>query len=273
MEHKHKKKYGQNFLNDNSVLEKIILVSEVKKTDTILEIGPGDGALTRLLLESGEEVTSVEVDTDLVPLLNQKFGENKNFKLIVEDILETDIKKIFESKVNFEKKIKVVANIPYYITSPIINKLIENREIIDEIYIMIQKEVAERITAKPNTSDRSVLTLAVEYFGESELLFCIPKEKFTPSPKVDSAFIKIKLRKDKKYENMIEENKFFKYAKGAFSSKRKNILNNFKMMGFDKDKLKDIFKEKQIDGNRRAESFSIDELIEIIKILEKEMIK
>ncbi|NLK63142.1 MAG: ribosomal RNA small subunit methyltransferase A [Fusobacteria bacterium] len=267
MDYKHKKKYGQNFLNDSEILERIIEVSNVTKDDFILEVGPGDGALTELLIENAKNVLSVEVDKDLVPILEKKFKDKDNFKLILKDILELDINNEVEGKA------KVVANIPYYITSPIINKFIENRDKINEIYIMIQKEVALRIVAKAGVKDRSILTLAIEYFGESELLFYIPKEKFTPSPKVDSAFIKIKLRKDKKYENIISEEKFMKFVKGAFANKRKNILNNIKMMGYDKDIVKRVFDEKNIDTNKRAEDFTIDEFIEMINIIEKEMIK
>jgi len=263
MSFKHKKKYGQNFLNDQNILSEIISVSNISNEEDILEIGPGDGALTARLLEKAKTVSSVEIDDDLKNVLETKFEDKVNFRLLMGDILDLDIAK------EFEGKIKVVANIPYYITSPIINKLIEYRDIIDEVYIMIQKEVAERITAEPGKKARSILTLAVEYFAQSELLFYIPKEKFTPAPKVDSAFLQIKLRKDRKYENAIEEIKFFKYIKAAFANKRKNILNNFKNMGYEKDKMKEIFEKNGIDTNRRAESFSIDEFLLLIKLLEE----
>ena len=183
MSFKHKKKFGQNFLTDQKeVLQKIMEVSNVTSDDTVLEIGPGEGALTALLLETAKKVVAIEIDTDLEKILRKKFDNNPKYTLVMNDVLETDIQSFVE------KGTKVVANIPYYITSPIINKLIENREVIDEIYIMVQKEVAERICAKKG-KERSVLTLAVEYFGAAEYLFTIPKEAFTPIPKVDSAFM------------------------------------------------------------------------------------
>lgn len=263
MSHKHKKKFGQNFLTDQGeVLSKIMEVSGVAKEDAILEIGPGEGALTELLLEQGKKVTCIEIDRDLEKILRRKFDTNENFRLIMGDVLEVDIKK------EIGEKVKVVANIPYYITSPIINKLIDAREYIDEIYIMVQKEVAERICAKSG-KERSVLTLSVEYFGEAEYLFTIPKNFFTPPPKVDSAFMSIKLRSDNHIAKQVDEEKFFKYAKAAFSNKRKNIVNNLATLGYNKGDIRELLEEKGIDPKKRAEAFSIDEFIELIKVVEE----
>jgi 16S rRNA (adenine1518-N6/adenine1519-N6)-dimethyltransferase len=260
---KHKKKYGQNFLtNASQVLNKIIEVSNVTPEDTVVEIGPGEGALTELLLEHSKKVICMEIDTDLEKILRRKFNSNPKFTLLMGDVLEEDFQK------NVGEAAKVVANIPYYITSPIIHKLIDNRNLINEIYIMVQKEVAERICAKSG-KERSVLTLSVEYYGEAEYLFTIPKEDFTPVPKIDSAFMSIKLRKDNKYEKMVDEKTFFKYVKAAFANKRKNILNNFSSLGFSKDILREKLGKIGIEGNRRAESLSIDEYMEIIKVLEE----
>ncbi|MGL5055696.1 MAG: 16S rRNA (adenine(1518)-N(6)/adenine(1519)-N(6))-dimethyltransferase RsmA [Fusobacteriaceae bacterium] len=260
---KHKKKFGQNFLtHQNEVLEKIMEVSKVTEENTVIEIGPGEGALTELLLEKGKKLFCFEIDTDLEKILDKKFSYNPKFNLKMGDVLEADLKEIL----NDEKNVKVVANIPYYITSPIINKLIENRDKISEIYIMVQKEVAERICSKAG-KERSVLTLAVEYFGEAEYLFTIPKEFFTPIPKVDSAFMSIKLYNGK-YENQIDENVFFKYVKAAFSNKRKNILNNLSTLGYSKDEVREIVKELGISDNERAENITIEKYIELAKYLE-----
>ncbi|MGL5655722.1 MAG: 16S rRNA (adenine(1518)-N(6)/adenine(1519)-N(6))-dimethyltransferase RsmA [Fusobacteriaceae bacterium] len=260
---KHKKKFGQNFLtHQNEVLEKIMEVSKVTEENTVIEIGPGEGALTELLLEKGKKLFCFEIDTDLEKILDKKFSSNPKFNLKMGDVLEADLKEIL----NDEKNVKVVANIPYYITSPIINKLIENRDKISEIYIMVQKEVAERICSKAG-KERSVLTLAVEYFGEAEYLFTIPKEFFTPIPKVDSAFMSIKLYNGK-YENQIDENVFFKYVKAAFSNKRKNILNNLSTLGYSKDEVREIVKELGISDNERAENITIEKYIELAKYLE-----
>lgn len=263
MSFKHKKKFGQNFLTDQKeVLRKIMEVSAVNENDTVLEIGPGGGALTALLLDTAEKVVTVEIDRDLEKILRKKFDGNPKYTLVMNDVLETDLKEYVGAGT------KVVANIPYYITSPIINKLIENRDVIDEIYIMVQKEVAERICAKKG-KERSVLTLAVEYFGEAEYLFTIPKEAFTPIPKVDSAFMSIKLYKDDKYKKLVAEDIFFKYVKAAFANKRKNLLNNFTSLGMSKDELRVVLNEVGIKETERAENLTIEDFINLIAVFEK----
>ena len=263
MSFKHKKKYGQNFLNDqNTVLERIMEVSQVSSDDEVLEIGPGEGALTELLLQRAKKVNCVEIDTDLEKILRKKFDSNPKFNLHMGDILEADLRGIIGANT------KVVANIPYYITSPIINKLIEHRDLIDEVYLMVQKEVGERVCATSG-KERSVLTLAVEYFGEAEYLFTIPKEFFTPVPKIDSGFIGIKFYKDRRFESIIDENLFFKYVKGAFSNKRKNIVTNLATLGISKDKIQGVLTELGISFNERAENLSIEQFIELAKLLEE----
>lgn len=262
MSFNHKKKYGQNFLNDEfEVLNKIIEVSNIQSDDNILEIGPGQGALTSMLVDKVKKITCVEIDSDLEKILQKKFANKENFELIMGDILEVDLRKYITANT------KVVANIPYYITSPIVNKIIDHRDLIDEAYIMVQKEVGERICAKLG-KERSVLTLAVEYYGEAQYLFTIPREHFKPVPNVDSAFIKIKLYKDKKYQEKINEDLFFKYIKAAFSNKRKNIVNNFATLGYSKDYVKEILKKVEISENERAENISIDDFIKLIELFE-----
>lgn len=262
MEYKHKKKYGQNFLNDKEeILDKIIEVSNINEESEILEIGPGQGALTALLVERVKKLTCIEIDKDLENGLRKKFDKKENYSLVMGDVLEVDFKKYLNAGT------KVVANIPYYITSPIINKIIENKDLIDEAYIMVQKEVGERICAKSG-KERSVLTLAVEYYGEANYLFTIPREFFNPIPNVDSAFISIKFYKDKRYEDKISEDLFFKYIKAAFSNKRKNIVNNFSTLGYSKNEIKELLQELEVSENERAENISIEKFIEIINIFE-----
>lgn len=262
MEYKHKKKYGQNFLNDKEeILNKIIEVSNINEESEILEIGPGQGALTALLVEKVKKLTCIEIDKDLENGLRKKFDKKENYSLVMGDVLEVDFKKYLNAGT------KVVANIPYYITSPIINKIIENKDLIDEAYIMVQKEVGERICAKSG-KERSVLTLAVEYYGEANYLFTIPREFFNPIPNVDSAFISIKFYKDKRYEDKISEDLFFKYIKAAFSNKRKNIVNNFSTLGYSKNEIKELLQELEVSENERAENVSIEKFIEIINIFE-----
>lgn len=263
MSFKHKKKFGQNFLTDqNDVLDRIMEVSNVKEDEHIVEIGPGEGALTALLLERAKSVTCIEIDTDLEKILTRKYSSNPKFNLIMQDVLDVDLTSVLS-------KGRVVANIPYYITSPIINKIIENRDIISEMFIMVQKEVAERVCSKSG-KERSVLTLAVEYYGEAEYLFTIPKKFFTPPPKVDSAFMSIKFYNDRRYENLISESLFFKYVKAAFSNKRKNIINNLITLGYSKDFVRKKLERLGISETERAENLTIEQFINLAEIFEKE---
>ena len=259
-----KKKYGQNFLNDSSLSDKILDIASIDKNTEVLEIGPGLGFLTKKLITNSKFLTSFEIDDDLIPILKKNFGKYENFDLVHKDFLEVDLSEFLGNK----KDVKVVANIPYYITSPIINKLIEYRENISEIYLMVQKEVAERISSKPHSKNMSLLTHAVQFYAEAEYLFTVPKEKFDPIPKVDSAFLGIKILKDKKYESQILEEKYFKYLREAFSNKRKSISNNLSNLGFSKDFVKECLKKVGKTELARAEEFSVQEFIDFIEVLE-----
>ena len=209
-----KKKFGQNFLTSEEILKEIISKARISKDDIILEIGPGIGTLTSKLLETGAEVISVEVDLELIRPLKERFFMYNNFTIISADILKIDIYseivKILESKGKTlnDKKIKVVANIPYYITTPIMFKLLESRNIVSEIYIMVQKEVAERICAKIGTKESSSITYMVSYYTEYLWDIYVDKTKFVPSPKVDSKVIALKFR-EKPYPEVKNEELYF----------------------------------------------------------------
>ena len=264
--HEAKKKYGQNFLEDSELSEKIIEISGVSKDIEVIEIGPGLGFLTEKLIEKSKYLTAFEIDDDLIPVLKKKFQGRDNFSLIHEDFMTTDLGTFLEGK----KNIKVVANIPYYITSPIINKLIEYRKNISEIYLMVQKEVAERIASEAGSKNMSLLTHAVQFYADAEYLFTVPKEKFTPVPKVDSAFLKIKMFDDEKYEKQISEEEYFKYLKTAFSNKRKSIANNLAGEGYSKEVTGDILEKLGKTRLARTEEFSVQEFINLIEELKKE---
>ena len=264
--HEAKKKYGQNFLEDSELSEKIIEISGVSKDIEVIEIGPGLGFLTEKLIEKSKYLTAFEIDDDLIPVLKKKFQGRDNFSLIHEDFMTTDLGTFLEGK----KNIKVVANIPYYITSPIINKLIEYRKNISEIYLMVQKEVAERIASEAGSRNMSLLTHAVQFYADAEYLFTVPKEKFTPVPKVDSAFLKIKMFDDERYEKQISEGEYFKYLKTAFSNKRKSIANNLSGEGYSKEVTGDILEELGKTRLARTEEFSVQEFINLIEELKKE---
>ncbi len=263
-EHDAKKKYGQNFLEDKELLDKIIESSQLSKDIDVIEIGPGLGFLTQALVENSKTVVAFEIDNDLIPILNQKFGMKETFKLVHTDFLEYDLQELLDNKSN----VKVVANIPYYITSPIIRKLIEHRDKISEIYLMVQKEVAERIASKHNSSNMSILAHSVQFYGEAEYLFTVSKEMFSPVPKVDSAFLKISLYDDERYEKQVEEEKYFKYLKAAFSNKRKSIANNLSSLGYKKDIVGNILEELNKTKLARTEEFSVQEFINLIEKLE-----
>lgn len=265
-EHKHKKKFGQNFLDDSILLEKIKEITKISKDDNIIEIGPGIGFLTSMILESGAKLKSFEIDNDLIPVLKKKFASFDNLELIHVDFLEYNLDEIMEKG----KEYRVIANIPYYITAPIINKLLEYKKYIKDIYLMVQKEVGERLNFEKNTSNRGLFTHVVGFHSKVDYLFTVEKEFFDPIPKVDSAFIKISIDKEGKYSKKIDFDIYLKYVKASFVSKRKNIANNLKLIGISKEKVELSLEKIGRNKNSRAEELSIEDFIKLIDILEKE---
>ena len=271
-----KKKFGQNFLTSEEILEEIISKAKISKDDIILEIGPGIGTLTSKLLETGAEVISVEVDLELIRPLKERFFMYNNFTIISADILKIDIYseivKILESKGKTlnDKKIKVVANIPYYITTPIMFKLLESRNIVSEIYIMVQKEVAERICAKIGTKESSSITYMVSYYTEYLWDIYVDKTKFVPSPKVDSKVIALKFR-EKPYPEVKNEELYFEIIKSAFLHRRKTFLNSISASNkIDKKIISNIMEELGIDLRIRAEKITDKMYADIVdKYIEK----
>jgi dimethyladenosine transferase len=271
-----KKKFGQNFLTSEEILEEIISKAKISKDDIILEIGPGIGTLTSKLLETGAEVISVEVDLELIRPLKERFFMYNNFTIISADILKIDIYseivKILESKGKTlnDKKIKVVANIPYYITTPIMFKLLESRNIVSEIYIMVQKEVAERICAKIGTKESSSITYMVSYYTEYLWDIYVDKTKFVPSPKVDSKVIALKFR-EKPYPEVKNEELYFEIIRSAFLHRRKTFLNSISASNkIDKKIISNIMEELGIDLRIRAEKITDKMYADIVdKYIEK----
>ena len=271
-----KKKFGQNFLTSEEILEEIISKAKISKDDIILEIGPGIGTLTSKLLETGAEVISVEVDLELIRPLKERFFMYNNFTIISADILKIDIYseivKILESKGKTlnDKKIKVVANIPYYITTPIMFKLLESSNIVSEIYIMVQKEVAERICAKIGTKESSSITYMVSYYTEYLWDIYVDKTKFVPSPKVDSKVIALKFR-EKPYPEVKNEELYFEIIRSAFLHRRKTFLNSISASNkIDKKIISSIMEELGIDLRIRAEKITDKMYADIVdKYIEK----
>ena len=271
-----KKKFGQNFLTSEEILDEVISKANISKDDIILEIGPGIGTLTAKLLETGAEVISVEVDLDLVKPLKDRFFMYDNFTIISSDILKVDIYnemvKILGNKGKKldDRKIKVVANIPYYITTPIIFKLLENRNIVSEIYIMVQKEVAERICAKIGTKESSSITYMVSYYTEYLWDIYVDKTKFMPSPKVDSKVIALRFR-ESPYPEVKDEELYFEIIRTAFLHRRKTFLNSVSSSNkIDKNIVSKILEELGIDLKIRAEKITDNMYANIVeKYIEK----
>ena len=271
-----KKKFGQNFLTSEEILEEVISKAKISKDDIILEIGPGIGTLTSKLLETGAEVISVEVDLELIQPLKDRFFMHDNFTIISADILKVDIyteilRILKEKKKDLgNRKIKVVANIPYYITTPIIFKLLENRNIVSEIYIMVQKEVAERICAKIGTKESSSITYMVSYYTEYLWDIYVDKTKFMPSPKVDSKVIALKFR-EKPYPEVKNEELYFEIIRSAFLHRRKTFLNSISASNkIDKKIISSVMEELGIDLRIRAEKITDEMYADIVdKYLEK----
>lgn len=253
------KKYGQNFLIDQSVLETILNTSDIDKESMVLEIGPGLGTMTKQLCERAGRVLAVEIDRDLIKALNINMSAYDNFKLINDDIMRLDLAAVFKEYFG-ESKVKVVANLPYYITSPIIMKLLEEGLELSSITLMVQKEVAERITASPGGKDYGVLSLSVQYYSVPEIAAIVPAEAFMPAPGVDSAVVHLAVRQEAPVI-LEDEALFFKVIKAAFGQRRKTLLNAMSgsTLSLEKSQVEEILSSCGIDPKRRGETLSMDE--------------
>lgn len=257
------KSLGQNFLVDENVLEKIVESAELTKDDIVIEIGPGIGTLTRELSLRAGKVISIEIDKMLIPILNETLSDRDNINIINQDILKADIKGIVD-EYGKGKKVKVVANLPYYITTPIIMRFLEENIPMSIMVVMIQKEVADRINGKPSTKDYGTLSVAVQYYCDTEIVAKAPKGAFIPEPAVDSSVIKLKV---KDYKDVVLENErlFFEVVKASFSKRRKTLLNALSSFGTlgDKDTVKIGLERSKIDPQRRGETLSIEEFAKL----------
>lgn len=263
------KGYGQNFLIDDNVLEGIVDSADISKEDIIVEIGPGLGNLTEYLLKKSKKVIAFEIDTRMIEILNERFKKYDNFELINQDILRVNLDSYIYGMVskipNYNGKIKVVANLPYYITTPIIFSLFETATTIDEIVIMVQKEVANRIVADPGSKDYGALSIMCQYYSNTKIAIDVPKECFNPMPNVSSAVVK--LVKTEKYVS--ENNKQFReLIKCAFSQRRKKVVNslvNMNYLNLSKDQIKQGLESLNIKETARAEDISLEQYVELNK--------
>ena len=247
------KKLGQNFLIDESVVRRIVEAAELTPEDTVLEVGPGIGTLTQGLAESGANVVAVELDKRLLPVLDVTLEGYDNVRVVYGDILQVNIMEQVQ-KPDF----KCCANLPYYITTPIIFAILEKRLPMERLVVMVQKEVAERMAAKPGSKDYGALSVAIQYFTEPEIAFIVPPSSFIPAPSVDSAVIVCKRRSTPPVE-VCDENLFFRVVKAAFSLRRKMLSNSLKNMGIKGEQVTKWLELAGVDGKRRAETLSLED--------------
>jgi len=253
-----KKSLGQNFLKDDAVLQRIIESANLSQDDVVIEIGPGKGVLTELLAQKCKKVIAIELDDRLIELLHTKFVGNRNIEVIHDDILKINLPELIEGESLKEKGYKVVANIPYYITAPIIRLLLETKYPPKEIFLMVQKEVAERIVAKKG--EMSILAVSVQYYAQAQLLFTVFKESFEPMPKVDSAVIKITINKNRETITKEETKKFFAVVKAGFSAKRKTLENNLSNgLQLDKKEITEKLATLGFSKNTRAQELGVED--------------
>ena len=263
------KKFGQNFLTDETVLKAIIDCSELSKEDNVLEIGPGLGVMTQALCEKAGKVLAVEIDKNLIPILKVSLFGIDNIKLINDDILKLDLKKTLEE--NFgNAPVKVVANLPYYITTPIIMKLLEEDINLKSITIMVQKEVGERIGAAPGGKDYGALSVAVQYRCIPHKILVVPPESFIPQPEVESMVVRLDAREKPPVE-VKDEKMYFRVVKASFGQRRKTLLNALASGNFGKSKeeFKEILKKHNIEESRRGETLSLEEFARIANELSR----
>lgn len=253
------KSLGQNFLINESILDEIVESANISDDDVVLEIGTGIGTLTSKLCERAKKVIAVEIDKNLLPILQETLSDFDNITIINKDILKIDINEEL-TNLGINQKIKVVANLPYYITTPIIMKILEEKVNIDCMVLMLQKEVANRINATTSTKDYGSLSIAVQYYCDTDIVCKVPKNSFIPEPNVDSLVIKLSVNEKRKVD-IEDEDLFFKIVRGSFSKRRKTILNS--LAGYenlvDKEKIEKILEKANIDTKRRGETLSIYE--------------
>jgi 16S rRNA (adenine1518-N6/adenine1519-N6)-dimethyltransferase len=264
------KKFGQNFLIDNHVLEKIVKAANITSDDFVLEIGPGIGTLTQYLCENAREVLAVEIDKKLIPILEETLEGYSNFTLLNEDILKVDIASLVKEN-NNNKPIKVVANLPYYITTPIIMDLFEKHIPLAGVTIMIQREVADRIQAKPGSKDYGALSLAVQYYAKPYIAANVPPNCFMPRPRVGSAVINLTPHQDNPY-HVMNEALLFSLIRASFNQRRKTLvngINNYEGLSLSKDDIINALELLGISKDIRGEALSLGQFVELSNYLSK----
>ena len=251
------KKLGQNFLIKRGIVDEIVHAAELTPGEPVLEVGPGIGTLTQGLAQSGADVTAIELDRRLLEVLDTTLASYDNVRIIHGDVLKLDVPSIMN-----HKPFKVVANLPYYITTPIIMSLLESKLPIERLVVMVQKEVALRMVANPGTKDYGALSVAVQYYTEPDIVLDVPPKSFLPAPAVTSSVIRCVLR-DKPPVDVIDEKLFFRVVKAGFAQRRKTFSNTMKTTGLSKDRIEELLAKANIDGQRRGETFTLQEFADV----------
>ena len=268
------KKFGQNFLINTGVLEDIIDAAEVTDEDMVLEIGPGIGTMTQYLCENARQVIAVEIDTNLIPILKYTLSAYDNVRIINDDILKVDINELAR-EYNNGRPIKVVANLPYYITTPIIMGLFESHVPIESITVMVQKEVADRMQAGPGTKDYGALSLAVQYYSKPQIVVNVPPSCFMPQPKVGSTVISLR-RHQQPVVQVEDEKLMFKVIRASFNQRRKTLangLNNYGGINLTKEQIQQSIEELGVPVNIRGEALSLEQFACLSNIIGKKLVK
>ena len=251
------KKLGQNFLIKRGLVDEIVKAADLQEGEPVLEIGPGIGTLTQGLAQSGANVTAIELDTRLLEVLDTTLAQYSNVTIVHGDVLKLDVPSIMN-----HEPFKVVANLPYYITTPIIMSLLESRLPIERLVVMVQKEVALRMVAKPGTKDYGALSVAVQYYTKPDIVLDVPPKSFLPAPAVTSSVIRCVLR-DQPPVDVIDEKLFFRVVKAGFAQRRKTFANTMKTTGLSKDRIEELLAKANIDGQRRGETFTLQEFADV----------
>lgn len=251
------KKLGQNFLIKRGIVDEIVKAADLQEGEPVLEIGPGIGTLTQGLAQSGANVTAIELDTRLLEVLDTTLAQYSNVTIVHGDVLKLDVPSIMNNE-----PFKVVANLPYYITTPIIMSLLESRLPIERLVVMVQKEVALRMVAKPGTKDYGALSVAVQYYTKPDIVLDVPPKSFLPAPAVTSSVIRCVLR-DKPPVDVVDEKLFFRVVKAGFAQRRKTFANTMKTTGLSKNRIEELLAKANIDGQRRGETFTLQEFADV----------
>lgn len=266
---KFSKSLGQNFLTDKNIIDKIIDGAQIGSEDLVLEIGPGIGVITCEAVKIARKVIAVEIDKSLIPILKDTLGDFDNVKIINEDILKLDVNRVIEEE--GAKSVKIMGNLPYYITTPIIMKLLEEDVQADSITIMMQREVADRIKASPGSKTYGALSVAVQYYCTVEKVASVPKNAFVPQPKVDSTVLRLNIRKEPPVQ-LTNKKLFFDCIKAGFGQRRKTLLNSLQTLnGVNKDLIGESLNAAEIDAVRRAETLTLEDFAKISNEVDKRL--